>query len=267
MTAPPVRLERDGRIATLVLDRPETGNAWGWDAARAITDRADELRFDTEVRVVVVRAEGDTFCAGVDGGLLDDGVEGRSPAERVRNAYERIRWIHERFAVLTNLPQPVVVAIQGDCLGAGLELAMMGDLRVAADDASFALPEPQLGVAVDAGGDLRLAKEIGAGWAKLLAMTGRRVDAATALQLGIVQQVVPRAELDAAARALADEMAANAPLAVQGIKRTVNFWAEQGLAEALRFEAASASVCYVSGDLAEAASARSADRAPRFEGT
>jgi enoyl-CoA hydratase/carnithine racemase len=169
--------------------------------------------------------------------------------------------------VLANLPQPVVAAIQGACLGTAIELALMADLRVAADDASFGLPAPTVGVAVDAGGDLRLAKEVGAGWAKLLAMTGRRVDAESALRLGIVQQVVPRADLGATARALADEIAANAPLAVQGIKRTVNFWAEQGLAEALRFEAASASVCSVSEDRAEAAAAAAAGRSPRFEGT
>jgi enoyl-CoA hydratase/carnithine racemase len=262
-----VELERDGPVATLVLNRPAERNAWSWESARQITEHAEDLRFDPEIRVVVVRAEGPAFCVGVDVGLLDEGIAGRSPAERVRNAYERIRWIHERFNVLANLPQPVVVAIQGECLGAGLELAMMGDVRVAADDAELALPEPQLGVAIDAGGDLRLATEIGAGWAKLLAMTGRRVDAATAHRIGIVQQVVPAADLGAVARALADEIAANAPLAVQGIKRTINFWAEQGLAEALRFEAASASVCFVSDDLAEGVRAATADRLAKFEGT
>jgi enoyl-CoA hydratase len=267
VTASAVRLERDGLVATLVLDRPEAANAWSAELVRQLTGHADDLRFDTEVRAVVLRAEGDAFCAGMDPDLLAAPADGRSPAERIRNAYERTRWLHERFQVLADLPQPVVVAVQGDCLGAGLELALMGDLRIAADDAAFALPEPQLGVAVDGGGDLRLAKEIGAGWAKLLAMTGRRVDAATALRLGIVQQVVPRAELATVARALADEMAANAPLAVQGIKRTINFWAEQGLAEALRFEAASASICAVSEDRAAAVEAVAAGRPARFEGT
>jgi enoyl-CoA hydratase/carnithine racemase len=264
-----VELERDGFVATLALNRPQERNAWDAESARQITAHAEDLRFDVEVRVVVLRAEGDDFCAGVDVAALADGAPGRSPAERVRNAYERIRFLHERFHVLANLPQPVVVAVQGACLGTGLELALMGDVRIAADDARFALPEPQLGVAVESGGDLRLATEIGAGWAKLLAMTGRCVDAAEAHRLGIVQQVVPRAELTAAARALADEIAANAPLAVQSIKRAVNFWSDRGLAEALRFEAASASVCRVSEDLAAGvrAAAASGDGRPAFEGT
>jgi enoyl-CoA hydratase/carnithine racemase len=174
--------------------------------------------------------------------------------------------VHERFHVLANLPQPVLMAIHGHCLGAGLEIAMMGDIRIAADDAQFALPEPKVGVSIDAGGDLRLVTELGAGWTRLLAFTGRRIDAATALRIGIVQEVVPRAELVAHVRALAVEIAANAPLAVQGIKRTINFQAERGLAEALRFEAASAAPLFTSDDMAHGYEAMAEKRKPEFEG-
>jgi enoyl-CoA hydratase/carnithine racemase len=261
-----VRLERDGAVATLVLDRPEKRNAWSWESARQIAAHADALRFDDAVRVVIVRAEGASFCAGVDLGMPADRITGRSPAEKARNYYERFRQVHERFHVLANLPQPVLMAIQGHCLGAGLEIALMGDVRVAADDAQFGLPEPRVGVSIDAGGDLRLVTEIGAGWTRLLAFTGRRIDAATALRLGIVQEVAPRAELAAHVRALADEIAANAPLAVQAIKRTINFQAERGLAEALRFEAASASPLFVSEDMAEGYAAAAARRKAEFEG-
>ena len=103
--------------------------------------------------------------------------------------------MHERFRVFHELPQPIVCAVHGYCLGFGFELALMCDIRVAADDAVFALPEAQVGVSIDAGGDLRLANEIGAGHAKLLALTGRRFDAATAARLGIVQEVTTRDEL------------------------------------------------------------------------
>ena len=127
--------------------------------------------------------------------MPEDRVTGRSPAEKVRNYYEGIRWVHERFRVFHELPQPIVAAVQGYCLGFGFELALMCDIRVAADDAVFALPEAQVGVSIDAGGDLRLAHEIGAGCAKLLALTGRRIDAAEAERLGIVQQVTTRDDL------------------------------------------------------------------------
>jgi enoyl-CoA hydratase/carnithine racemase len=158
------------------------------------------------------------------------------------------------------------MAIHGYCLGAGLEVAMMGDIRIAADDARFALPEPKVGVSIDSGGDLRLVTEIGAGWTRLLAMTGRRIDAETALRVGIVQEVVPGDELVTHTMALAHEIAQNAPLAVQGIKRTINFWAERGLAEAMRFEAVSASGCFVSDDMAEGYRAMAEKRDVAFEG-
>jgi len=261
-----IRLEREGPIATLVLDRPEKLNAWSWESARQIAARADELRFDNEVRVVIVRAEGRAFCAGVDLGMPEDRITGRSPAEKVRNYYEKFRWVHERFHVLANLPQPVLMAVHGYCLGAGLELTMMGDIRIAADDAQFALPEPRVGVGIDAGGDMRLVTELGAGWTRLLAFTGRRIDAQTALRIGIVQEVVPRDQLLPHVRALASEIAENAPLAVQTIKRTINNWAERGLAEALKFEAATASVNFVSDDMQLGYKAMAGKEKAKFEG-
>ena len=102
-----IDLEIEDRIATLVLNRPEKLNAWSWESARQIAAHADTLRFDDSVRCVIVRAEGRAFCAGVDLGMPEDRITGRSPAEKVRNYYEKFRWVHERFNVLTNLPQPV----------------------------------------------------------------------------------------------------------------------------------------------------------------
>ena len=259
-------LEVEGAVATIVLNRPDKLNAWSWESARQLSAHADRIRFDDSIRVVVVRAEGRAFCAGVDLGMPEDRITGRSPAEKVRNYYERFRWVHERFQVFSHLPQPVIMAIHGFCLGAGLEVAMMGDIRIAADDARFGLPEPRVGVSIDAGGDMRLATEIGAGWTKLLGFTGRRIDAETALRIGIVQEVVPAEELVAHARALAEEIAANAPLAVQGIKRTIDFWAEQGLSEAMRFEASSAAVLFSSDDMALGYKAMAAKQRADFEG-
>jgi len=256
----------DNGVALLTLNHPEKLNAWSWEASRQLGVRADQIRFDDRIRVVVLRAEGRAFCAGIDLGMPEDRVTGRSPAEKVRNYYEGIRWVHERFRVFHELPQPIVVAVQGYCLGFGFELALMGDIRVCSDDAKFALPEATIGVGVDAGGDLRLAQEIGVGYAKLLAMTGRRIDATEAFRLGIIQQVTTRDDLDHVALGIAEEIAANAPLAVQSIKRSIDGFAYRGLMEALKFEALSSSVEFVSEDMPAGYAAKAAREQAQFKG-
>ncbi len=262
-----LRLEvRDDGVGILTLDHPEKLNAWSWEASRQLGVRADQIRFDDRIRVLVLQAEGRAFCAGIDLGMQEDRVTGRSPAEKVRNYYEGIRWVHERFRVFAELPQPIIAAVHGYCLGFGFELALMADIRLCADNAIFALPEAQVGVSIDAGGDLRLAHELGTGWAKMLALTGRRIDAATAERLGVVQEVTTLDDLRPTALALAQEIARNAPLAVQSIKRTIDQFAYRGLAEALKFEALSASVEFVSEDMPAGYTAKAAKAPVEFEG-
>jgi len=269
---PYVRLDRrpDDPVAEIVFDRPEKLNAWAWAPTNELCAIADDLRFDSSVRAVVMRGEGRSFCAGED--LRPDQHDvrerhkGRSPAEQVRNSYERARYCFERWQVLSDLPQPVVVAIQGYCLGAGLELALLGDIRIAASDAVFALPQATIGVPVVGGADMRLASECGPGVARLLAFTGRRFSAADAERFGLVQQVVATDELLDTARALAAEIAANAPLAVQTIKRSINAWSRRGFHEAALLEAMASSVAFVSDDLYEGFAAAAAKRRAEFEG-
>ncbi|MEV6574012.1 enoyl-CoA hydratase/isomerase family protein [Streptomyces sp. NPDC051577] len=261
-----IRLEVEDGIAFLTLCRPDQLNGWSWESTRQLGLLADRIRFDPTARVVLLRAEGRAFCAGIDVTAPGGAITGRTPAERTRNYHEGIRWVHERFAVLARLPQPVVAAVQGYCLGFGFELALMADVRVAAEDAVFALPEARLGVAVDAGGDLRIAREAGAGWAKYLALTGRRIDARTAERLNLVQQVVPGDEVDTVARALAAEIAANAPLAVQGIKRGIDAYADAALPAALDGVAMTAALTLTSQDAREGYAAKAARRPPHFTG-
>ncbi|WP_432752278.1 enoyl-CoA hydratase/isomerase family protein [Streptomyces sp. JL2001] len=253
-------------IAVLTLCRPEKLNGWSWEASRQLGVLADRIRFDERVRVVLVRAEGRAFCAGIDVTAPGGAITGRSAAERTQRYAEGIRWVHERFAVFARLPQPVLAAVQGYCLGFGFELALMADVRIAADDAVFALPEAGIGVSVDAGGDLRIARDAGAGWAKYLALTGRRIDAATAERLGLVQLVTPPGDLEEAARDTAREIAAAAPLAVRAIKRNVDAFADQGLAAALDRTALAAALTLTSEDAREGYAAKAARRPPRFEG-
>lgn len=256
----------EDHIAVLTLNHPDKLNAWSWESTRQLGARADQIRFDDRVRAVVLRAEGRAFCAGIDLGMPEDRVTGRSPAEKARNYYEGIRWAHERFKVFAELPQPVVAAVQGYCLGFGFELVLMADIRICAQDAIFALPEAQVGVSIDAGGDLRLAHEVGAGWAKLLAYTGRRIDARTAERIGLVQEVTTTGELTAQAMVIAREIAANAPLAVQSIKRTIDSFTYRGMTEAMRFAAMSASIEFVSDDMPAGYAAKAAKKPIVFEG-
>ncbi|MFJ9037286.1 enoyl-CoA hydratase/isomerase family protein [Streptomyces sp. NPDC102406] len=253
-------------IGVLTLCRPAKLNAWSWESTRQLGVLADRIRFDDRIRVILLRAEGRAFCAGIDVGAPGSGIEADSDSARTQGYYEGIRWAHERFAAFAGLPQPVVAAVRGYCLGFGFELALMADVRVAADDAVFALPETGLGVAVDAGGDLRIAREAGAGWAKFLALTGRRIDADTAHRLHLLQQVVPGAELERAAHGVAAEIAANAPLAVRSVKRDIDAYADHGLGAALDRVAMSAALTLTSDDATEGFAAKGDRRPPTFRG-
>jgi enoyl-CoA hydratase len=262
-----VTLETDGAIATVSLNRPDRLNAYGWEMGTAFAATMEKVAADPAIRVAILRGNGRAFCAGLDlKSDVKDRIVGRSAAERVRNYFLRFRGSHRRTRLVENLPQPLVVAIHGYCFGAGLEIAMLGDIRLAADDAVFAAPEVQIGVAIDGGLDMRLATELGPGLAKWITLTGRRFDARKALEIGLVQEVHPAAELLAKARELAAEIAANAPLAVQGTKRTINHWAKRGLDEALEFEAMSTATCFVSEDLLEGYAAAREKRKTKFEG-
>jgi enoyl-CoA hydratase len=271
--APLVRLDEPvdhPGVAEIVLDRPEKLNAWAWAPTNELCAIADEVRERADVRVVVLRAEGRAFCAGEDLKPERHDVRerhaGRSPAEQIRHSYERARYCFERWQVLSDLPQPVIVAIQGYCLGAGVELALLGDIRIAADDAIFAFPQATIGVPVVGGADVRMASECAAAATKLRVLTGRRFGAEEAAAIGFVQQVVARDELLSTARALADEIAANAPLAVQSIKRAVNAFVRRGFSETARFEALTSSVAFVSEDLYEGFAAGAAKRRASFSG-
>ncbi|MFI7361652.1 enoyl-CoA hydratase/isomerase family protein [Streptomyces sp. NPDC050149] len=259
-------LRVENGVGVLTLSRPEQLNGWSWESSRQLGIMADRLRFDDSVRAVLLRGEGRAFCAGIDVTAPGGDIRGRTSAERTQRYYEGIRWVHERFAAFAGLPQPVIAAVQGYCLGFGFELALMADIRIAADNAVFALPEAGIGVAVDAGGDMRIAREAGAGWAKYLALTGRRIDAATAERIGLLQAVTPLAELERTARSAAEAVAANAPLAVRHIKRSVDAYADAGLGEALDRTALAAALTLTSQDAAEGYAAKAARRPPHFEG-
>ncbi len=262
-----VTLERDGHVAIVSLNRPDRLNAYGWELGAIFSERMTEASDDPDVRAIVVRGNGRAFCAGLDlKGDVKDRIVGRSPAEQVQNYYQRFRMSHRRTQAIEETPQPTIFALHGYCFGAGMEIALLGDIRVAAESTVFCAPEVKIGVAIDGGLDMRLCEEVGPGWAKWITLTGRRFDAAKALEIGLVQDVHPDDELGDRALELAHEIAANAPLAVQGTKRTINMWSKRGLSDALKFEAMSTSTCFVSEDLLEGYAAGREKRPTRFEG-
>ncbi len=264
---PTVSLTRDGSIARLRLERPEKLNAQThhmWYELRRI---ADEIGQDTTIRALIVSGAGRSFSAGLDTAVLTDffGSAGAEDLEGL-DGPTSLRRVQHSFTWLTETPYPTIAAVQGHALGAGCQLALACDLRIAADDLSMGVLETNWGLMPDLGGTVWLPELVGPAKAKELMWLAERVDAAQALGLGLVNRVVPRAELDAAATELAEQLSARPPLAVTAIKRAVAANAggvEAGLAEA----GAGQLRCLASNDLAEAGAAWMQGRTPVYTGT
>ena len=208
-----IRTERDGHVLVVTLDRPEARNACNatmWEELGEVLEEADA---DPQVRVVVITGAGElSFCAGADLKALARG-EAVTPTDPAKLAWG--------FAGIVNHPiaKPVIAAVNGAALGGGSEIVLAADLAIAADHARFGLPEVKVGLIAAAGGVFRLPRQIPPKLAMEMILTGRPIDAARALELGLVNKIVPQAELMGAALALAHEIAGNAPLAVQASKR------------------------------------------------
>ena len=203
-----------GHVATLTLNRPAARNALDRRTAAELVRALETLADREELRAVVVTGAGErAFSAGADL------VERRSltPAERTAHTAA----INAAADALAALPIPTIAAVRGYALAGGAELAIACDLRVAATDAVFGFPEVRIGIFPGAGGVVRLPRLIGLGAARDLLLTGRRIDAEEALRIGLADRLVEPAEMLSAARALAAEIAANAPLAVRAVKRAL----------------------------------------------
>jgi enoyl-CoA hydratase len=186
-----VTIQEDDGILTVVFHRPAKLNAISlemtaalWDAARLLAERDD-------LRVLVITAQGPYFSAGVDlatGNARDLARESRYPDMAYRQSYRQITSLYDEFEAIE---KPIILAAQGHCLGAGVEMAASCDFRFAARRATFGLPEVRLGIIAGSGGTSRLVRLIGPHWTKYLAMAGRRVDAERALMMGLVHDVFP----------------------------------------------------------------------------
>ena len=258
-SAPLVLVERQGSAVWLTLNRPQTANALSRALLAALRDELAALSAEPGLTAVVLAGAGDkAFCAGAD------------LKERLGMTLAETRAFLDDLGALARAietyPRPVVAAISGAAVGGGLEIALACDARLAADNASMGLSEVRLGIIPGAGGTQRLSRLCGIAVAKDLILTGRRIDAATALQVGLVSRVVPAAELkDAVARACAD-LAAAGPLALAQAKRAIDGGFGKPMDEALAIERACYEVVLTSDDRNEGLRAFAEKRAARYSG-
>jgi enoyl-CoA hydratase/carnithine racemase len=259
MTTGDVVVERSGAIARVTLSRPAAMNALSGALVASMREAIAALRDDPAVRAVVLTGAGDrAFCAGAD------------LKERIAMTLDGTRgFLHElndMVDALAAFPRPVIAALNGIAFGGGLELALACDLRLAAEGIEMGLPEVRLGIIPGAGGTQRLARVVGAGVAKELILTGRRIDAARAHAIGLVSALVPRDRLVAEAERWAGEIAEAGPLAVATAKRAIDEGWGKPLADALDIERAAYEVVLASDDRNEGLAAFGEKRKPRFTG-
>jgi 2-oxoglutaroyl-CoA hydrolase len=252
-----LRVERDEErgLVTITLDAPEKLNRVPIAARDDIAALFARLDADEAVRVIVLTGGGDkAFSAGGD---IKAFLE-RDPA-----GLSRLAW---NVAAPERCSKPVIAKLRGFVLGVGFELAMASDFRVAADDVQLGLPEIRLGMIPGSGGSQRLARVAGIGRAKDMVMRGRRVSADEALAAGIVTEVHPPGELDAAVDGLVDELRALSPLALSMAKRVLNHAYEAPLASGLEIEGLAYGLLRSSDDFQEGVSAFVEKRKPDFTG-
>lgn len=271
-----ISVERDGHVATVWLDRPEKRNAMGMPFFADLPAAMGELARDREVRAVVVAARGPHFSVGLDLNALADvgapsavGSSGArpSPAELARRTHADVLRLQAAISSVAECPKPVVAAVQGYCIGGGVDLITACDLRVCAADAVFSVRETKMAMVADIGSLARLPLVLAMGHVAELVYTGKDIDAARAERIGLVNHVFgDAARALEGARAIAGEIAANSPLAVEGAKAVLAQVHRAQVDLSQQFVAAWNAGQLRSNDLTEAVTAFFERRAPRFEG-
>jgi enoyl-CoA hydratase len=245
-------LEIDGKVATLTVNRPTVGNALDTETVQEMHQALDET---ARARVLIITGSGEKiFVSGAD-----------IRAIRARKRSDALRSINSRLMTAVEEHEAVTIAaVNGYALGGGCELALACDLRIAAENAVFGLPEPSLGIIPGAGGTQRLPQIVGLGRAKEMILTGARWDARKALAFGLVTEVVLPAHLLASARAMAQKVLALGPLATRLAKTTLNASAHAPLRAGLMLESMAQAITFESKDKEEGTSAFLEKRKPVF---
>jgi len=263
-----VAVEVTGALATVTLNRPQSLNALNADMVTALVEVTAGIGADDSIRAVVVTGAGGAFMAGGDLKWFATLVGDEPDKEKLRAGFERdIHDVHPIIVNLRRMPKPVIAAVAGPCAGFGVSLALACDMVLAADDAIFTLAYCHIGTSPDGGSTFHLPRAVGLKRAFEIALLGDRLDAETARQAGMVNRVVPAAELQAATAKLAGRLAAGPTHAYANTKALLNASLDRNLAAQLDAEATGFADCATTGDFAEGLAAFLEKRRPDFTGS
>jgi enoyl-CoA hydratase/carnithine racemase len=228
------RTERDEAVLVFTFNRPDKYNAFTREMLAAFAGAVDCFTEDDALRVLLIRAEGKYFTSGMDVTTLGQTPDGEGPSG-FRKRYRSVAW-HDLWDALEQVEKPVVVAHQGPCLGAGLELSLSCDFRLASDAAHYGLPEMSMGMIPGSGGTSRLVRTVGAALARWMIMASEKVSAEQALVAGLVNAVYPADTFEADVRAFCARLAAQPPEAMAAAKLAIEFAADLDRAQARNME-------------------------------
>jgi enoyl-CoA hydratase/carnithine racemase len=259
---PEILCRVEERVAVVTLNRPEARNALTLEMKRALAELVPRLGADPGVGCLLLTGAGSAFCSGGDTKKMAEDGTPPSPEERKR----QLRWEHELPRLLHRLEKPTLAALPGPAAGAGFSLALACDLRLAAESAFVTTSYARLGLSGDYGGSWFLTRLVGPARAREIFFTADRVDARECERLGIVNRVVPDAELEAAAFELARRIAAGPPIALRYMKDNLNRALEEDLESVLEVEAERMVQSAMTEDYLEAVSAFRDKRTPKFRG-
>jgi enoyl-CoA hydratase len=248
-------------VGVITFNNPEKRNAMSLDMWQGFGHALIELRDDPEVRVVVLAGAGDkAFVSGADISQFEKTRHNAAASEEYskRSAAER--------ALLADYPKPTIACIRGFCLGGGMQVAMLADIRIAAENSQFGIPAAKLGIAYGYDGLKNLVSLVGPSWARLLMYTGMRIDSAEAVRIGLVDRVVPDAELWSATVDIARTISGNAPLAIQAAKITIAQVLKDPDKRDMDTIKALGTACMDSEDFREGRQAFMEKRKPQFKG-
>ncbi len=263
MPSDTLRFEVDDGVALITLHRPEALNALNAELVRALIEALHTVRSDDAIRVAILTGEGRAFSAGAD---LKERATGDNRGAGNNSPGEFFAADPPDAYATFNPGKPTIAAIGGFCLAGGLELALTCDVRIAADDARFGLPEITRGFFPGAGGPQRLPRMIPQALAMEMLLTGDPIDAEHALRVGLVSRVVPRAELLAEATRIARRIASHAPLAVRAVRELAYATDDLTLAQAMRFGGSLRSIIGQTEDALEGPRAFAEKREPKYRG-